>query len=77
MITTFKLNTSELNIDFIESIKKLFHNQEIEILIKTTKQSADFQYSNELINAIENIENNKNLKTFTVDDFNNFSNSLV
>ena len=30
MITTFKLNTSELNIDFIEGIKKLFFNKEIE-----------------------------------------------
>ena len=77
MITTFKLNTSELNIEFIESIKKIFFNKEIEILIKTVEQDLDFKYSDKLINAIENVENNKNLKTFTINEFEKYSKSLV
>ena len=43
MITTFNLNTSELNINFIESIKKLFLDENIEITIKTTEKQSDFK----------------------------------
>ncbi len=76
MITTFKLNTAELNMDFIESVKKLFLNKEIEILIKTAGKNIDFNYSDNLINAINNIEKKENIKTFTINEFNEFSKSL-
>ena len=69
MITTFKLNTAELNMDFIESVKKLFLNKEIEILIKTAGKNIDFNYSDNLINAINNIEKKENIKTFTINEF--------
>lgn len=69
MITTFKLNTAELNMDFIESVKKLFYNKEIEILIKTAGKNIDFNYSDNLINAINNIEKKENIKTFTINEF--------
>ena len=75
MITTFKLNSSELNNDFIESIKKLFFNKNIEIVIKADNQPQEI-FSEKLINSINNIENNENIKTFTLDEFQEFSKSL-
>ncbi len=76
MVTSFKLNTSELNIDFVESIKKLFFNKEIEILIRPSTGNNDFSFSEELNNAINNIENGENLKKFTMAEFEQFSKSL-
>ena len=75
MITTFKLNSSELNNDFIESIKKLFFNKNIEIVIKADNQSQEI-FSEKLIKSINNIENDENIKTFTLDEFQDFSKCL-
>ncbi|OQX97572.1 MAG: hypothetical protein B6I20_12325 [Bacteroidetes bacterium 4572_117] len=77
MITTFRLNTNELNDAFVESIKKLFFNKEIEILVRTTDNNVDFKYSDNLINAVNNIEKNKNIKSFTIEEFEEFSSSLL
>jgi len=77
MITTFKLNTTELNDAFIQSIKNLFQNKDIEILIRPSNKNVGFEYSDSLIEAVNNIENNENLKSFTVEEFEEFSNTLL
>jgi hypothetical protein len=83
METIFKIKASELDLDFIEAIKKLFKNEEIEILIssvpKSTKAERDKkypQYSESLINAIDNVEKNKDLISFTMEEFVEYSRKL-
>jgi len=83
METTFRLNIDDLNQNFLESIKNLFHSErELEIVIKP---SCDFdlnlpesnqEYESRLLKAIENIENKKNIE-FTHEEFVNYSNNLL
>lgn len=77
MVTTFKLNTSELDIDFIESIKRLFKNKEVEILIKPLSNFDRTTYSNDLLQSVSEIENSENIKTFSISEFDKFSKELV
>lgn len=79
MITTFKLKSSELNTEFIEAVKRLFYDKEIEILIRTTSltENKDFEYSEKLLAAIKNIENQKELVSFTIDEFEAYSKKLA
>ncbi len=79
MITTYRLNTAELNQDFLESIKHLFQNSDIEIFVKKASDSKKevFKYSDKLIQSVENIERRKNLKTYTIEEFENMSKQLV
>lgn len=37
MQTTYRLNTQELNMSFLMSLKNIFDNQEIEVSVKTLK----------------------------------------
>jgi post-segregation antitoxin (ccd killing protein) len=37
MQTTYRLNTQELNMSFLMSLKNIFDNQEIEVNVKTVK----------------------------------------
>jgi hypothetical protein len=39
MQTTYRLNTQELNMSFLMSLKNIFDNQEIEVIVKTLKDS--------------------------------------
>lgn len=77
MITTFKLNTSELDIDFIESIKRLFKNKEVEIFIKEAENDAENKYSEDLLKSVAEIENIENIKQFTISEFEEFSKKLT
>ena len=62
MITTFKIAASELNQNFIDAIKHLFENTEIEILIRPAEKSEkrNFNYSKSLLKAVDDTKNNKN-----------------
>lgn len=42
MYSTYRLKANEINQDFIDSIKKLFINKEVEIIIKDIDESLDF-----------------------------------
>jgi len=68
MQVQYQLDTTQLNINFIESIKALFgEDRKIEITVKDEEKSRDdteYLLSNphnakRLMKSIENIENNK------------------
>ena len=66
MQVAYKLNANELDIDFLESIKKLFKKKSIYINISTDEKQdeTDYLLSNpankaRLLNALNNIEQHK------------------
>lgn len=79
MQSTFKINASEFNTDIFEKIRDivvLLDNAEITINIRSSKkkeeQSRD-AYFEQLNRAIENVENDRNLISFTMEEFQNFT----
>lgn len=78
MDTTFKVKASELNIDFIEAIKKLFKDSIIKISISSIiDNEAEPKYSEDLLKSIENIEKSKNLISFTMEEFEEYSKKIL
>ena len=65
METTYRLNADELDNRFIESLKSVFKNKEIEITvaeIDDTEYLLRSQANREhLLSAIDDIENNRNV----------------
>jgi len=66
MQVAYRLNANELDINFLESIKKLFQEKQIYINISVDKQQDETEYllsspvnASRLLNAINNIENHK------------------
>ena len=66
MQVAYRLNANELDINFLESIKKLFKNKKLNISISVDKQENETEYllsnpanASHLLNAINNIENHK------------------
>lgn len=51
MQTTYRLNTQELNMTFLRSLKSLFANQEVELIVRPINESSQIQDS-EWIKAI-------------------------
>ena len=74
METVFKLKAAELDIRFIDSVKNLFKDREIEISIKPIQDETEYLLSNpankkHLLDAIKEIKKNKNLIRFTGKEF--------
>ncbi len=67
MEVAYKIKADELDSNFLESVKKLFKNKTLYISIATeTEDETAYLLSNEknakrLLNAINNIENKKNI----------------
>lgn len=65
MYTTYRLKTSDLNIQFIESLKTLFRDQEVEITVSPVDTTAYLLRSEanrkRLLAAIENVNAGRNL----------------
>ncbi|NEW60155.1 hypothetical protein GSY74_02565 [Sulfurovum sp. bin170] len=66
MQVAYRLSANELDINFLESIKKLFKEKRLYINITIDEYKDDTEYllsnkfnANRLLNAINNIENNK------------------
>ena len=66
MEATYKMDIEELDIDFLESIKKLFRKKSvyINISVATKEDETDYLLSSpanasRLLNSINNIENHK------------------
>jgi hypothetical protein len=66
MQVAYRLNANELDINFLESIKKLFQEKQIYINISIDKPQDETEYllsspanASRLLNAINNIENHK------------------
>jgi len=74
METIFKLKATELDSKFIETIKKLFKDSEIEISIKPIQDETEYLLSSpankkHLLDAIKDVKKNKNLIRFTGTEF--------
>ena len=70
METVFKLKAAELDSGFIDSVKNLFKDREIEISIKTILDETEFLFNNpankkHLLDALKEVKKNKNLVRFT------------
>jgi len=82
METIFKLKATELDSKFIETIKNLFKDSEIEISIKPIQDETEYLLSNpsnkkHLLDAIKDVKKNKNIIRFTGKEFEELSAKLL
>lgn len=77
MYTLYRINANELDLSFVNALKTTFKNKEIEIAVSETSQiqNDETEYllrsSNNrerLMNAIDNVTNNRNLVTVNLED---------
>lgn len=65
MQTVYRLNVNELNNAFIESLKSMFKDKEIEIAVYEVDETAYLMSSEanraRLLSAVRNVKNNNNL----------------
>ncbi len=74
MQTVIRLKLDELNPSLISSIKSLYKNKEIEIIIHDVKNETEYLNENPnnhefLLKQIAIVKKNKDLKKFTVNEF--------
>ncbi|MCK4663268.1 MAG: hypothetical protein KAT68_10410 [Bacteroidales bacterium] len=79
MESVFRINASELDMAFINSLKALFKKKELGITVKPVQDETEFLLSDpvnrkSLLEAVENIKKNKNLISFTGEEFKNLTN---
>lgn len=83
METVFRLNASDVDNGFLTVLKTLFKKREIEITITdVTCDETEFLLKNptnrkHLLEAIEEVKQNKNLVRFSGDEFLKYSKSLL
>jgi hypothetical protein len=82
METIFRLHDSELTPKFIETLKSLFKNQEIEITVRTSPSDTEYLLIGDankkhLIEAIEDAKADKNLIRFTANEFETLNSKLL
>lgn len=72
MHTTYRLNTNELDEKFIQSLKALFKDKDIEIMVSEVDETAYLLRSEanreRLLKAIENVHKGENLIEVKMDD---------
>jgi antitoxin YefM len=67
MYSTYRLKAGELNKKFIKSLKEIFKNREIEIIVQDVEEDeTEYLLKNEvnkehLLKAIENVNKNENV----------------
>ena len=76
MYTMYKINANELDLHFLEALKILFADKEIEIAVCETivREEDETDYllrspanRDHLLKAIENVNNNRNLITVDIE----------
>lgn len=72
MVTTYRLRADALDNDFIEALKTLFKDKEIEIIVSEVDETA-YLFQSEankkrLLQAVQNINRQQNLVEVTLDD---------
>jgi len=72
MQTTYRLNANELDEKFIQSLKALFKDKDIEIMVSEVDETAYLLRSQankeRLLKAIENVERGENLVEVKIGD---------
>jgi len=84
METVFRLKISELNESFLETIRTLFKNEkEIEVNVSPITDfdlnitETKAEYTKRIDEAINNIENNKNVVSFSEKEFEDLTQNLL
>lgn len=73
MEAVYRLKPDELNSDFVKTIKKLFKNNEVEIIITSSPTNKGKE---EFLKAIEDVKLRKNIVSFSADEFEKFSKEI-
>ncbi|MBR2462699.1 MAG: hypothetical protein IKB33_06175 [Spirochaetaceae bacterium] len=73
MVSSFTLRTEELNANFIETIKNLFANREIEIIVQDVQTDTDYllkspENRKHLLQSIANLENSQKIHVLSESD---------
>jgi antitoxin YefM len=72
MQTSYRLNAKDLDQHFLEALKTLFQDKEIEIVVYEVDETAYLSRSEgnrrRLLQAIENVENGTNLVQVELED---------
>jgi antitoxin YefM len=72
MHSTYRLNANELDDKFVESLKKMFKDKEIEIAVYEVDETEYLTRSENnkkrLFEALANVNNNKNLVEVQIED---------
>jgi hypothetical protein len=78
METIYRLKASELNMQFIESVKQLFNDEEIVLSIVPAKKNSvkKVLYANRLLDSVKRIEEGK-VKILKGSDFENLTKELL
>jgi antitoxin YefM len=82
METVFKLKAKDLDKSFIDSVRNLFKDHEIEISIKQVQDETDYllkspENKRDLLEAINDIKKNKNLIRLTAQEFEELTEKLL
>ena len=82
METVFKLKAKDLDKSFIDSVRNLFKDHEIEISIKQVQDETDYllkspENKRHLLEAINDIKKNKNLIRLTAQEFEELTEKLL
>jgi len=74
MYSTYRLKANELDKDFIKSLKEIFHNKEIEIIVQEVEED-ETEYllkspvnRDRLLKAVKNADENSNLVDFPMEN---------
>lgn len=73
MVSSFTLRTEELNANFIETIKNLFADREIEIIVQDIQTDTDYllkspENRKHLLQSIANLENSQKIHVLSESD---------
>ncbi|TKI71062.1 hypothetical protein FCU45_01380 [Sulfurimonas crateris] len=69
MQASYSLNSSELNINFLNSIKEMFQNKNIEIIITDHTDNEVNEYRKSISNRLEQYKSNPESFTELTDEF--------
>lgn len=69
MQAAYSLNSNELNINFLNSIKEMFQNKDIEIIITDHTDNEVSEYRKSISNRLEQYKNNPESFTELTDEF--------
>jgi len=77
MQALIRIKASELDMNFVEKIKLLFSDEVLEIGINTERPYKAETYSAQLSQAIDRVEGNQNLVSFTGEEFEQLAQKLA
>ncbi len=72
MELTYRLNASELNEEFLKTIKKLYKGKNLEVTVQVVEDETEYLLKTEinrtqLLKAVKDVEKRKNLQTIDLE----------